>query len=271
MKKSVAIQLTDILPLKRRLLNKIVKSRFLADEEPGQVFRHLKKLGFDGIELLLPTFATIDDIREAKKMLQANKIRALSVHQALRFLTKTRMPEITRLFEAAKEVSAKVIVLHMNSAGQQILNKKYLSQIHVLQKKYGIQVGFENREKYFVSARKGYGWDEKKFADLMAKENLHITLDTCHMGQAGGDIIKFFVANKDRIINIHLSDYKHHYLNNSLRPLRFKHLPLGKGTLPIMKFMETLKKEQYKGILTLEINTNLAGLLESASIVNSST
>ena len=84
-----------------------------------------------------------------------------------------------------------------------------------------------------------------------------------------GDIVKFFKKNKERIINIHLSDYREHVLNSSLRPFRYKHLALGKGQLPIKKFLETLREEKYKGLITMEIHTDLEGICESARLIKS--
>jgi sugar phosphate isomerase/epimerase len=94
-----------------------------------------------------------------------------------------------------------------------------------------------------------------------------MTLDTTHLGQAGGDIVKFFKKNKGKIVNIHLGDYKHHPLNTTLRPFRYKHLPLGHGQLPIQEFLETLRKEKYQGLITMEIHTNLEGMCQSAKLI----
>ncbi len=102
----------------------------------------------------------------------------------------------------------------------------------------------------------------------MKKADLHITLDTTHLAQAGGNIIDFFKKNKARIVNIHISDYKPNMLNNNLRPLRYKHMPLGKGDLPIEEFVRTLREEKYKGLVTMEIHTDLNGMCESAKVIN---
>ncbi len=268
MKTSVHLFLTDILPEKRRILNKVVKNRIFGNTPARKVFSEMKKSGIEGIEVLLPNFVTPTDIEDLKKSAQENKMKIYSVHQALRFLTKTRISEIKSLFESARLLGAKVIVLHMSSVGKQLFDTKYIDSLHLLEEEYKIKIGFENQEKHVVSALSAYCWDSKKFASLMEEKNFNITLDVCHLGQSNGDIIDFFKNNKDRIVNIHLSDYKKHYLNNSLRPMRYKHMPLGKGTLPIDEFLKTLKSEKYDGLLTMEIETDLDGLLKSADIIN---
>ena len=270
MKLSILLFLTDILPLRRRFLNKIVKNKLFNNFTTKDIFNNLNKHKIDGIEVLLPSFVKNDDLLDVKKVVKNHGLKILSVHQALRFMTKTRINEIQKLFEAAKTLEAKVVVLHMNSAGSQLFDDEYVNEIKRLQKIYEIKIGFENREKYLGSALNGYGWDEVKFSKLIKEKDLYMTYDVCHMGQAGGDIVRFFKNNKDRIVNIHLSDYKKHYLNSSLRPIRFKHLPLGKGNLPIVELIKVIKNEKYSGLLTLETNTDLEELIESANLITNS-
>jgi sugar phosphate isomerase/epimerase len=270
MKTSAGLFLTDILPRKRGLIHKLIKNNIFRKGIPrSQVFETLKRSGVDGIELFLPFYKKIkyDDIRDLIKVLNEHKMPVLSVHQALRFLTQTKLAEITNLFTIADMLKAKVIVLHMSSIGKQCFDKEYIETIHSLQEKFCIKVGFENREKFLGSVFSTHGWDENKFSSLMKKDNFHITLDTTHLATTGGDIIKFYKQNKNRIINIHLSDYKKNIFNSTLRPLRFKHLPLGKGNLPINEFIHTLHKEQYQGLVTMEMHTDLDGMCEGAKTI----
>jgi sugar phosphate isomerase/epimerase len=221
---------------------------------------------------MLPQFTTAkdEDLYEVKKILEKHKMPVLSVHQQLRFFTRTRIGEITELFRIAKIFDAKVIVLHMNSAGGQVFNKEYVEAVHALQKKHGINVGFENMEKFFGSLHRGHSWHEDKFAELMKKNDFSITYDVQHLAHSGGNIVEFFKKNKDRIANVHLSDYRYHIFNTNLRPLRYKHLPLGKGELPIKDLLQVILKEKYIGLVTLEIHTDLDGVCESAGIIKSS-
>ena len=106
MKTSIHLFLTDILPLKRRFFNKIVKNKMFDGSTTIKIFDQLKKSKVDGIELLVPSFATKEDIMEVKKIADENDIKILSVHQALRFLTITRIKEIKSLLEIAKIFSA---------------------------------------------------------------------------------------------------------------------------------------------------------------------
>lgn len=271
MKTSAGLFLTDILPSRRKLYSKIVSNKIFGRHPSHYVFETLKRSGVDGIEVFLPSFQELkpETFIELKQMLDLEKMPALSLHQPLRFLTKTKVPEIEQLFEYGKLLGVEVLVMHIGLAGKQIFSKEYVSAIHLYQKRYGIKVGFENREHVIGASKKtSYHWHETEFARVMRENDLYITLDTTHLGQAGGDIVRFFKDNKNRIINIHLSDYKHHFLNSTLRPFRYKHLPLGKGTLPIKEFLSVLYKEKYEGLITMEIHTDLEGMCESAKIIN---
>ncbi len=270
MKLSVTLFLTDILPKRRRISNKIVKNKIIGKTDISDVYSQLKKSGVEGIELFLPSRVNTAEIQEVKELLDKNDIKVLSVHPPLRFFTQTTLSELSELFEIALLLSAKVIVLHIQQAGFQIFSEKYIAGIQELQNKYRIKIGVENRERLAGSRLKPHSWDEYKFADLMKKNNLNITLDTTHLAQAGGNIINFFKNNKERIVNIHLSDYKAHFLHTTILPVHDRHLPLGKGNLPIVEFLNTLRKEKYQGMVTLEVHSDLEGILDCIKIINSS-
>jgi sugar phosphate isomerase/epimerase len=272
MKTSISLLLSDILPHRKRAYHKVVKNKIFKDKKTDEIFTELKKLGLDGFELLLPQYANITnkDILEIEELAKRNKFPVLSVHQALRFLTTTKVKEITRLFEIAHMLGAKVIVLHINSAKKQIFDEKYVQTLHELEKKYAVIVTFENMEKHAQSYFYSHRWHPAKFAKLVANTNFHITFDVQHLAHSGGNILRFYNENGKRIINIHLSDYRFHPFNSSIRPMRYKHMPLGKGELPITAFLNLLIKENYKGLLTLELHSDMKGVEQSMTIINHS-
>jgi len=269
MKTSISLLYSDLLPHRKKLFHKVVTSKMFAKKSPEAVFADLKAFGLDGFELLLPSFLKIndEDLLSIKKLSQKYHLPVLSVHQTLRFLTTTKLKEIERFFEIAEKLQAKVIVLHISCAGRQIFNNKYVHELHQLEKKYKIKAAFENNEKYAASYLQPHRWHETKFSDLINKMDFHITLDTVHLAHSGGDIVQFYKKNKSRIMNVHLSDYRYHPLNASLRPMRYKHMPLGDGELPIEDFVALLKREEYNGLLTLELHSGLDGVEQSMGMI----
>lgn len=75
-------------------------------------------------------------------------------------------------------------------------------------------------------------------------KNIKFTLDVCHLGISGGNILKVFdVIEWDIVNNIHFSDIK------GFR----EHLFPGEGELPLKEFSDNLKKSSFKGLFTLEV------------------
>jgi sugar phosphate isomerase/epimerase len=165
------------------------------------------------------------------------------------------------LFHFAKKFNAKLIVLHLQNAKGQIFNKKYLDEVHKLETDYGIKLSFENTQKFAQVFNKKRYCDGKTFSDVVKEAGFSITLDTTHLADAGGNMIEFYNQNKERIINIQLSDYKAKWPRPRL------HLQPGKGTLPMEEFLGVLKQNKYDGFITMEIKTNLEGLCESAQFI----
>src|SRR5882724_10657662 len=96
MKTSASLFLTDILPHRRNFYHKIVKSKVFAKHTPDEVFSQLKAVGLDGIEVILPSFQDVNDRRlhEVKLLLEKHNLPIFSLHQKLRFFTKTKVAEI---------------------------------------------------------------------------------------------------------------------------------------------------------------------------------
>jgi len=270
MKLSAWVSVSDLLPDKktgfdRFIFDRFIKQRIFNKNNPKDILLALKKSGTQGIELLLCPNLEDRDIQKIQKILKELDMDIFSVHQSISTLFNIRILEITNLFEIANKLSAKVVVLHLNVIGDQIFDQKYINSLKLLEKQYKIKIAIENSPISFLSLFKTYSWKEKEFSSLMKKTGFSITLDTTHLAQTDKDIISFYKNNKDKIINIHLSDYKKSFFNTRLLLTYGTHLPLGKGQLPIKQFLQTLKEEKYSGSITMEINGTLEELCKSSS------
>lgn len=270
MKTSLSLFLSDILPQKRKLYHKIVKNDILDKGTVDEGIQTLKETGLEGLEICLPQYAktTDADITQVLALSKKHKLPILSVHQPLRFFSITKLPEVREVAEIAHKMAASVVVLHINTAKQQIFEKAYVDGLHALEKKYKLTITFENMERYMKALNEKHYWEEETFGQLISDKDFHITLDVVHMAHSGGNILRFYEKNKARISNIHLSDYRYSIFNNNLRPMRFKHMPLGKGDLPIKKLLQLLKKTKYSGLITMEIHADMEGIQESIRIIN---
>jgi hypothetical protein len=78
-----------------------------------------------------------------------------------------------------------------------------------------------------------------KFAE---DNDIYVTFDTTHIGTTGLDLLAAYDVFKDRIANIHLSDYDG----------RLQHLLPGTGYLPLERLLDQAKRDGYNGTITLE-------------------
>lgn len=274
MKLSAWVSTTDLLPEKKTgfgefIFDKFIKQKLFSKYNQKEVLLSLKNSGVNGIELLASSDDSDKDIQKVQKMLKEIDLVVFSVHQSISKLFYISVREVEELFQIAYKLKAKVVVLHMSSIGDQIFNSGYVKSLKDLESKYKIKIGIENMPISPLWLFKTYTWNESRFSNIVAKTGFNITFDTTHLAQTGGDIIDFYKKNKSRIINIQLSDYKKNFLNFPLMLTYGTHLPLGKGQLPIEKFLKILKKTDYNGIITMEINGSLSELLNSSKVIKS--
>lgn len=272
MKLSAWVAVGDLIQKKKTFFERFVIGKFIFQnifykKNPSDVLLSLKKSGVDGIELLLSSKVTKEELQKIKNMIEKLDMLIFSVHQPLSTLFNISINEVKKLSKITKNLKAKVLVLHINVIGKQIFDKKYIMNLKDLERQYGIKISIENSPKSVLTILNSYCWQEEKFSKLMDVNELNITFDITHVAQVGGNIISFYKNNKERIVNIHLSDYKEHFLNTHLLLANHTHLPLRKGNLPIKDFLQTLKEKDYNGLITMEINGSLEELCQSAKLI----
>lgn len=275
MKLSVWVFLSDLLPNKKTVFERYVIEKFIrksvfSKNNLFDILTSLKKSGVDGIELAVSPNVTSDDIQKAKPLLKETDMSVLSIHQSLTQFFGISIKHVKKLCKIANCFGAKVIVLHANVIGRKLFDKKYIYSLKALEKLYDVKISIENSPLSFLTIFKTYSWKEKEFSELMEHRGLNITFDTTHLAQTAKEIISFYKKNKDKIINIHLSDYKINLINRMLLLANDTHLPLGKGELPIEEFLQVLNEDSYNGLITMEINGTLEELCESARFVKNS-
>lgn len=276
MKLSAWVSAGDLIPQKKTLFERLIIGKFVYQsifyqKNPRDILLLLKKSGVDGIELLITSNTNDKDLGKISKMIKELNLNIFSIHQPLSTIFNISILEINNLCRIAKKMSAKIVVLHINVIGKQIFDKKYIIKLKELEKDYNIKIGIENSPKSILTFFNRYYYQKEKFIKLINGNNLNITFDVTHLAQVGGNIVSFYQENKNRIVNIHLSDYKKNLKNKILLMGTDTHLPIGKGTLPIKDFLQTLKKNNYNGVITMEINGNLEEISHSARFIKTNT
>lgn len=268
MKISLSVFSYNFLSKQGTLLERIIMSKNINPDNIKSIFLELQKHGLDGIEMGLHNKFTDEDVESIKNTFLKLKIPILSVHQPIRLFSTASIEEIKSIFIAAKHLGAKIVVLHSDMAGKQLQDLSYKKTIKDLEKKYNITAAFENMQKHYLISPNPLYYNPKKFEQIMQKNNFSITLDTTHLGQVGGDIITFFKQNKNLIQNIHISDFKPHFFSSYSIFSKYRmHMSLGKGDLPIQEFLQTLRKEKYKGNITMEIPRSISEVIQSTKII----
>lgn len=274
MKICLFVWVSQLLGTKKTLIQKLnnfiipdPKHKMWATLSVDQILSSIKKAGADGLELIIPPIFTDNDFEKIKKIVDSHNLKVLSIHQSDDSAFNIDLPEIERLCIMADKFQADRITLHVDSLREKIFDNKFIGELKKFQEKYKVKFGIENMPKSLFTLGKSYTYKGSDFSAIVNKAGLSMTLDTAHMGQVNENICDFYMKNKERIINIHLSDYKTTFLNRKLLLANDTHLPLGKGELPIAKFLETLKKESYQGIITMEINADLNGLCENTQLI----
>lgn len=272
MKLSAWVSTSDLLNKKESgfgefIFSKYIKQSIFSKNNPKSILQSLKRVGVNGIELLISSNTKDEDIQRIRKLLRELDMRIFSVHQSVSTIFNISIQEVSELFQMASKLLAEVVVLHISTIGDQIFDNEYIKSLKNLENKYKIKIGIENMPINPLWFFKTYTWKEDEFSSLVAKAGFNITFDATHLAQTGADILSFYKKNKNNIVNIQLSDYKKNFLNNPLMLTYGTHLPLGNGTLPITQFLKALKKDYYNGIITMEINGTLTELSTSARFI----
>ena len=274
MKLLLSTTISNIIPTRTSLFENLLLRRLILTKEDyrrGGILPMVKKVGLDGVELIIPGQVDKKTIKKIKEKLKENELPVLSVHQPVSLINRIDWKAITYTLNTAREFSADLIVIHIAALGKKIYDSSFLKRLKRAGRDYGIQIGLENMPRCYGRPKEYY--EAKIFSRIARQFDFKIVFDTCHLGSSSQDLVNFFQENKDRIINIHLSDYFNFLpLIQAIPKIPFwGHLPLESGNLPIKELLQTLKKENYRGLVTLEILCNSQRLQDSANLVRALT
>ena len=226
------------------------------------------KMNLDGIELMC---SHVKDINFVKKLQKKYKQKIFNVHVSLfsdrlvNYLIKpitTAKNIIRESVAVAKIFGANNIVVHpfLSFFSKNQMEKK-MYKILNRYKSQRITFSIENMEIINKFGLRIEPWclsDYEKLYKFSIKTGVKITLDTSHCMSKGIDPSVFFEKYKDKINNIHLSNYKNGRT----------HLPLYDGIINFKNFFHLIKKSKYNGCLTLETNSkNKAEVIRNINFI----
>jgi sugar phosphate isomerase/epimerase len=154
--------------------------------------------------------------------------------------------EKVKSIEIAKVFGSKVVVSHMVEGEYFDTTVNGLDKLHRQN-----MIDYNETTDIFVTSENipCFGSDsflgnEDKLFEFVSSNNINLTFDTTHCAFSSTPILEAFKRFKKFIKNVHISDF-----DNGI-----EHKVLGEGSLPLNDFIVQLKKENYEGIVTIELD-----------------
>jgi sugar phosphate isomerase/epimerase len=228
--------------------------------------RLAREVGYDGVEWVVTPGYLLNGLEPVRRAFDEAGVRALSIHPPFyRFPGWPRRVSrrMARLGALARHLGADLFVVHTPATRSlaSVRLRQYEEALDLGQLAGGPRVGIGVETSQYVqrngrSRRQRFPLDD--LATLVAfcqRRGCGITLDTCHVGANGEDLLAAYAVVKPLLRNIHLSDV----LWRDGRPVTHR-LP-GTGALPLARFLSELARDGYDGLITIEMHPRAAGLL----------
>lgn len=210
-----------------------------------KMFDFAKQVGYDGIEMTESIATRWMGAKNIKSISDYYDLPITSVHHSLSRMVLSTYGSVRRLVKRAEGVGAKAVVVHLASV-HKTFQPYYFEHIKRLEKEHNVTVAFENamsQFKFLKTPAAEYTYHPQKFADFAKRENISVTYDLGHMAGLDANLISVYERLKSQLTIIHLQDYINGY----------DHKPLGIGTLALPEFLQHLVKDNYQGLITLEV------------------
>lgn len=208
----------------------------------------LKASGAKNIEIALNQSFIDVPVEVIKKAVDERGLKVTSIHLPLTFIAYARDEDeaywINKGLEYLNVLEADVLVTHFfykNGEGKISNDESHFANIVHYTKTSGKFVTTENLPKMNLET---LHQNTEKLNTFLSKNDCYLTYDTTHVATHNKCIIEEYKIFKDRIRNIHLSDF----LDGA------EHKLLGEGDLPLKEFIKTLKDDHYKYPVTLEFD-----------------
>ncbi len=219
-------------------------------ETTSSGFELARRLGYDGIELMVgidPVAANIDAV---EKLRDYHGVPVLSVHAPCLLITQRvwgtdHWEKLRRSAEAARRLDADVVVVHPPFRWQREYARGFIAGVRRLTEETGILFCVENMYPWRAPGGelKAYlpGWDPTE------RDYDHLTLDLSHASTAGQHSLELARAWGSRLRHLHLTD--------GTGSIKDEHLNPGKGDQQAAEVLEHLARAEFSGHVVLEVNS----------------
>ncbi len=222
-------------------------------ESTAAAFEIARRLGYDGIELMVFTDAVSQDPDAVRTLSDYYGIPVLSVHSPCLLVTQrvwsTDAWEKLRRSQAAAELlGASTVVVHPPFRWQRDYARDFETGLARMRDETDVVFAVENMYPWRAASREWAAylpdWDPRN------QDYPHVTLDLSHTSVSGTSAMAMAADLGDRLAHIHMAD------GSGLA--RDEHLIPGRGNQPCAQMLEQLAIQSFTGTVVLEVSTRKA-------------
>jgi sugar phosphate isomerase/epimerase len=225
-------------------------------------------LGYDGVEYVVGPDYFLSGVEPLRKAIDRYATPVLSIHPPFHMLTTLPLtnwprrggwawPRTTAL---GRELGATLAVTHsVFLAGPHVPRMtRYQAALRMGREAGGALILTIESNQYNRRGKRFLLDDLQRLVDFAQEQGCGVTLDTCHAGANGEDLLDCYEVVRPALRNVHLSDV----VWRAGHPRT--HVLPGEGELPLRAFLVRLAADGYGGLVTLEIHPRYVGLLHTA-------
>jgi len=212
----------------------------------------IAEAGFTEIELMVTRDTKTHEPELPLKLAQERGLRIASIHGPFLVITKSvwgmdPIGKIERGIEMCQAVGANTLVVHPPFLWERAYASWITERALASFEETGVAVVVETMYPKWVAGRKlrGYRWLEP--AELVDAAP-YVAIDTSHLTVARKDILVSLETLAPRLVHVHLSD--------NAGDGKDGHLELGRGILPLRRFIGELRRSKYAGAISLELSVS---------------
>ena len=206
--------------------------------------------GFAEIELMVTRDPRTQAPEIPARLAEERGLKIASVHGPFLAISKTvwgldPIQKIRRGTEFCRSVGADTMIVHP----PYLWERAYAGWIEAELESYcadeGIVVAVETMYPKWLAGRRlrGYRWVDPH---ELAGRSPYIALDTSHVTVARHDLLDSYRVVADKLVHVHLSD--------NAGDGRDGHLEIEQGVLPLDRFLDELRRDGYRGVVSLELS-----------------
>jgi sugar phosphate isomerase/epimerase len=222
-------------------------------ETTSSAFELARRLGYDGVELMVGIDPVAADIDAVEKLRDYHQVPVLSVHSPCLLITQRvwgndPWSKLERSAEAARRLDADTVVVHPPFRWQREYARGFVEGVRRLTEETGIVFAVENMYPWRTPGGelKAYlpGWDPTD------RDYDYLTLDFSHASTSNQQSLDLAKAWGDRLRHVHLTD--------GTGSAKDEHMVPGRGDQHAAEALEYLAQTDFAGHVVLEVNTRKA-------------